>query len=303
MSVSIFQIKRWVKMLSGKSPEHVTQNIGRCFSTNYIKGYYNDLSGKVDIEPFWLYTDNMLTVKQRDGARIVFPVAVFQYALGCFDLYLLTNEKKYWEKFLQYADWTLNNQDSLGRWSNFEHVYPHSPYGSMAQGEAVSVLIRAYEYTKDQRYIDSAKLGIDFMLKSVSDGGTSLYKENDLVFKEFTHLPVVLNGWIFSWWGLYDYVVATNDKGAYLRALTKSSETLIKYLPQFDCFFWSKYDLSSKLTSPFYHRLHIAQLKAMYALTGNPQFLHYAEKWEKQLKNPLYKSLAFFIKATQKILE
>lgn len=303
MSVSIYQLKRWIKMLSGKSPEHVVQDTGKCFSTKCIRGYYNDLSGKVDIDPLWLRTNNILTIKHCDGTHIVFPVAIFQYALGCFDLYLLTNEKVYWNKFLQYADWTLNNQDSLGRWSNFKHVYPNSPYGAMAQGEAVSVLIRAYEYTKDEKYMDSARLGIDFMLKSISDGGTSLYKNGDLLFKEYTHLPVVLNGWIFSWWGLYDYVVATNDKGAYFMALKNSLETLINYLPQFDCHFWSKYDLGSKLTSPFYHKLHIAQLKVMYELTGKTVFLYYARKWEKQLRRPLNKSLAFIIKAIQKIME
>lgn len=53
------------------------------------------------------------------------------------------------------------------------------------------------------------------MLKPINHGGTSIYEGDDLLFAEYTHLPVVLNGWIFAWWGLYDYVVVTGDKGYY----------------------------------------------------------------------------------------
>lgn len=290
-------------MISGKSPEHVVQDIGKNFSVTCVKGYYNDFTQKVIIEPGWLKTNEIISVKQADGTCVVFPVAVFQYALGCFDLYLSTHKEQYRNKFLRYADWTLDNQDSYGRWNNFGHIYPENPYGAMAQGEAASVLIRAHELTNNQKYIYAAKKSIDFMLKPISEGGTSLYTENDLLFKEYCHLPVVLNGWIFSWWGLYDYVIATNDKKIYFQKLNRSLETIIKYLPRFEYSFWSRYDLSSKITSPFYHRLHIAQMQAMYKLTGENIFMDYAHKWQEQAKNPFNKSLAFVIKSIQKIIE
>lgn len=303
MALTLYNINKWYKMLVGKSAMHVNQNVGKYFSVVTITGYYNNLTEKVNIEPQWLETNKIISVKQPDGNNVVFPVAVFQYALGCFDLYLNTKERIYLNKFLDYAQWTLEKQDNLGRWDNFSHAYPDSPYGAMAQGEAASVLIRAYIYTKDEKYFDAAKKGIDYMLKPLSEGGTSLYLNGDLLLMEYTHLPAVLNGWIFAWWGLYDYVKMTNDKGFYKEILEKSLFSLIKYLPQFKTRFWSKYDLSEKLTSPFYHNLHIAQMEAMYKLTNYQIFNDYANMWRKQLNNPFIKSFAFMIKAIQKIKE
>ena len=46
---------------------------------------------------------------------------------------------------------------------------------------------------------------------------------------------MVLNGSIFSWWGLYDYVLATNDVGKYKDALDKTLKSLIKSLPWYKC--------------------------------------------------------------------
>lgn len=303
MSVSVFQIKRWLKMVSGRSPEHVNQTLGQCFSKDKIEGYYNNLTPKVLIEPHWLKSEEMVTLKRPDGSRIVFPVAMFQYALGCYDLYLQTDGTIYRDKFMQYAEWTLEHQDTAGRWDNFKQIYPQHPYGAMAQGEAVSVLVRAFVQTKEWKYMEAAKTGIDFMLKPLSDGGTSLYEGDDLFFMEYTHLPVVLNGWIFSWWGLYDYVLLTHDEGAYRQKLEKSLDTLVKSLPRFEYAFWSRYDFGTKLASPFYHRLHIAQMQAMYALTGKDVFKKYADKWIGQLDNPVKKGLAFCVKAMQKIRE
>ena len=290
-------------MLTGKSVEHVNQNIGKFFKIDEVKGYYNNLTQKVILMPDLLHSEKLPEIKQLDGHFILFPVAVFQYALGCYDLFLATNKKVYLKKFMQCAEWTFGQQDTMGRWDNFSHTSPQAPFGAMAQGEAASVLIRAYAETKDVKYLQSAKKAIDFMLTPLQEGGTSIYDGDDLLFAEYTHLPVVLNGWIFAWWGLYDYVLASGDKGVYNERLQQSCKSIVKYLPKFKNSFWSKYDLADMITSPFYHNLHVAQMQAMYRLTGVSTFDEYAKLWEKQLNNPLNKSLAFVVKAYQKIIE
>lgn len=303
MPISVFHIKRWIKMVSGNSAEHVNQTIGLYFSQKEIKGYYNNLTDKVNIEPKWLDTDKIITVKQAGGENIIFPVAVFQYALGCYDLYLQTKDGKYLSKFLHYARWTLDTQDFKGRWNNFSYTYKDYPYGAMCQGEGASVLIRAYCQTKDEIFLEAAKKAIDSMLVSDTKGGMTLYKDGDVLFREYTHLPIVLNGWIFAWWGLFDYVLITHNEDVYKDLLNKSCNSLIKYLPQFSNCYWSKYDLSKAITSPFYHRLHIAQMEVMYTLTGKNIFKDYANRWNKQLHNPCIKYFSFIVKAIQKILE
>lgn len=120
---------------------------------------------------------------------------------------------------------------------------------------------------------------------------------------EYTHLPAVLNGWIFAWWGLYDYVKATNDITLYHQVLEQSCETLVQMLPQFTNSFWSMYDCGGHIASPHYQTIHVAQMQAMYSLTGRTDFADYAVRWQRFQQNPFNKYRAFFYKAYQKIIE
>lgn len=47
MGINKYKIKKWVKMIFGKSIHHVNQGIGKIYNLNFIKGYYNDLTEKV----------------------------------------------------------------------------------------------------------------------------------------------------------------------------------------------------------------------------------------------------------------
>lgn len=290
-------------MLSGKSIDHVNQNIGKHFSLNSISGYYNDLTEKVTKSPIPIESDILPTVTTESGESVYFPVAVFQYGLGCYDLYNQTEDKKYLRKFLLCADWAKEQIDEKGRWNNFFFYKPETPYGAMAQGEGVSLLLRAYKETKDSTYLDIARKAIEFMIIPLEDGGTTKYEDGDVYLMEYTFKGMVLNGAIFAWWGLYDYVVAMNDEGRYKRILEQSLQSLIKTLPRFKCKIWSMYSLDGLIASPFYHNLHIAQMQAMYKLTGDEIFNTYAKRWKKQQKNILCQSLAFVTKAMQKIAE
>lgn len=297
------QIKRWYLMLTGKSVWHVNQDIGKCFAKDEIRGYYNNMTEKVTKMPNLLDSDEMPKLNLAEGKFTYFPVAIFQYGLGCYDLWLQTKDERYIRKFMQCVEWTMAHQDAKGRWNNFSHYCPETPYGSMAQGEAASLLIRAYVHSKEQKYLDAAKRALDFMLLPLEDGGTTRYLDDDAYLMEYTFKGMVLNGSIFSWWGLYDFVLATGDNGKYMEARDKILKSLIKVLPLFKCTYWSMYSEDGLIASPFYHNLHVAQMQAMYQLTGEPIFDEYANRWERQQKNPFCKGLAFVKKSIQKILE
>lgn len=204
---------------------------------------------------------------------------------------------------MQCVDWAIGNQDEYGRWNNFSHYRPDHPYGSMAQGEGASLLVRAYKHTSDITYIGAAKKAIDYMLLPLEKGGTAKYQNDDIFLMEYTFKGMVLNGSIFSWWGLYDYVLATHDFGIYKQALETTLNSLVKVLPCYKGSFWSMYSEDGLIASPFYHNLHIAQMQAMYQLTGKTIFNDYSKKWEQQQRNPFCKTSAFLKKAIQKIME
>ena len=252
--------------------------------------------------PELLDNDNLPSLELENGQSVYFPVAIFQYGLGAYDLYIETKDNKYKRKFLQCANWALDNQDNYGRWNNFFYIFPDTPYSAMAQGEAVSLLIRAYKESGVDKYFIAAQKGIKFMISPMEEGGVSEYMGNNIIFREYTNQQTVLNGWIFAWFGLYDYVLCTSDK-EYKKILENSLNAIINYLPRFRCSYWSIYSLDGKIASPFYHNLHIALMQALYQLTDEKIFESYAEKWRMQQNNPFYKGLAFTKKAIQKILE
>jgi hypothetical protein len=303
MALTLYNVKKWYRMITGNSVLHVNQDIGKCFSTDEVKGYYNNLTEKVRMQPELLGNDSLPTIETTDGRKVIFPVAIFQYGLGAYDLFLQTGDDIYKQKFLQCVEWTSKHQEQTGAWKNFSHIYPDNPYGAMAQGEATSLLVRAYTCTGKEQYLEQAKASIDFMLKPVGDGGTTLYQDDELVLLEYTHKSAVMNGWVFAWFGLYDYELATDGQSGYHTAMQQSLETLKKYLPRFSNSFWSMYDLDGHIASPFYHNLHIAQMQALYKMTGQEVFQQYARKWEADSKAPLKKGKAFLIKAWQKIKE
>ncbi len=303
MALSFYNIKKWSKMLIGKSLFHVNQDLGKNFSATEIRGYYNNLKEKVTKQPELLNTEKMPMVLEDNGEYVLFPVAIFQYGLGAYDLYIETKETVYFDKFRQCCTWALNNQLENGAWDNFSSFFPDYPYGAMCQGEGASLLIRGFKEMEDEKYKLAAQKAIDFMLLPLDKSGTTNYLGDDVLLMEFVQKPAVLNGWIFAWWGLYDLVLLLGDQGTYQTILENSCNSIVKYLPRFSNRFWSIYDLKGNITSPFYHRLHIAQMEAMYILTKKDEFKQYAERWRKQLKNPIYKGVAFIIKALQKIKE
>lgn len=299
MSVSLYKIKKWYKMMTGKSIQHVNQGVGTCYSKTEITGYYNDLTEKVTKDD----PDILVPEYHVDtGEKMFFSIGIFQYGLAAYDLFLKTHEEVYKNKLLACADWAVKNQQPDGSWVTFAYENPEHPYSSMAQGEGISMLIRAHIATRDERYIAAVHRAKDFMLKPIPSGGTTDYSGTDVYLYECTHEPLILNGWIFSLWGLYDYCKYTGDARVQ-SVLDATLASLKKKLPEFDIGYWSKYEDGKRICSPFYHKLHIAQLTVMYDLFGDPIYGEYADKWQKY-KNSFWKSgRAFIRKAIQKVFE
>lgn len=301
MGMSIYNIKKWINMLSGKSILHVEQGVGKVYSNRKIKGYYNDLTNKV-LKDKDINEVKVPTFYSENNTEVLFPITIFQYGLGAYDLYLLNHKKLYLNKFKTCVDWTLNNQLENGSWNAFFFIYPDAPYSAMAQGEGASLLIRAYREFGDVKYLAAAEKAINFMILPVEEGGTARYSGREITFLEYTNRPIVLNGWIFSLFGLYDYLII-NDDTKIRDIFDRSIKTLCSNLSDFDAGYWSKYDNSKMIASLFYHNLHIAQLRIIYEITGESIYKEYYEKWSKYAGKFINRNKAFIVKAIQKIME
>lgn len=299
MGISLYKIRKWYKMMTGKSILHVNQCVGGAYSKEAVDGYYNDLTQKV----LGYEADTLVPMTTIDsGETILFSIGIFQFGIGAYDLYLNDKDYSMKTKVLACADWAVENQQDNGGWITFDFKSREQPYSSMAQAEGISLLVRAHILTSEEKYLASAKKAVTFMLKPIYIGGTTYYEGEDVIFKEYTSEPPVLNGWIFSLWGVLDYAKHTGDEE--IKDIYDASvKTLARNLPDFDNGFWSKYDIENRICSPFYHKLHIAQLNVMYDLTGVEEFKSFANKWEKYQDSFFNKSMAFFIKVLQKIFE
>jgi heparosan-N-sulfate-glucuronate 5-epimerase len=244
------------------------------------------------------------------------PIAIAQYGLGNFNLWVRTKDPDRRRKFLAVADWLLANlvQNAQGRWvwmHHFDFEYRdtlRAPwYSGLAQGQGVSLLVRAWKDTGEAKYLDAAHRAFETMLGDVKDGGT-LYTDGqgrpwieEYIVSPPTH---ILNGFMWATWGVYDYWLATNEARA--REFFESVlRTLAGTLPSYDVGFWSLYEHSGTtlpmIASGFYHRLHIAQLEVLHRITGEPVFGDYAERWRRYTASPWKRKRALVYKAVFKL--
>lgn len=292
--------KRWIQMLFGKSVFHMNQKAGLYYEKNKVRGYYSDLRHKVSGAS--LIDINGVPYNQTaKGKNVYFAISIFQYGLGAYDLYIENNDIKYLEKFHAVVKWAIDNQNEDGSWNAFGWTTPETPFSSMAQAEGASLLCRAYVETKNESYRECAIQAIKFMVIPVDKGGTTDYTTNSFIsFEENLKYKSILNGMIFSIWGLYDVCLICNNKDLNSLLIAVVNDLAVN-LKRYDRRFWSNYDLNGDIASPFYHDLHIEQLKVLFTLFQNVEFKEMYEKWRYYQNSFFYSRLAFIVKAIQKI--
>ena len=297
MAISLYRIGKWTKMIMGKSNLHVCQDEGKCYSVESIKGYYNNLTEKVTL--YGVEHGTIPLYPNEKGEMVEFAIGIFQYGLACYDLYLMEQKETFLEDAKCCGEWALNHQHADGSWDCFGA----GVYSSMAQGEGISLLARLYTTTKDEKYLTPIEKAKKFLVKPIEEGGVAKQNGEDLLLMEYVDKPLVLNGWIFSLWGLLDYCKLFPEDEESKQQYEHSLAAMVKKLPEYDNGFWSLYNNEGMLASPFYHHLHINQLRAMYALTQKEAFKNYADKWSKYGESGWNKKKAFILKAIQKIMD
>lgn len=163
---------------------------------------------------------------------------------------------------------------------------------SMAIGEVMSVFLRMYQIEGDESYLNIAKKAYEFLKIDVADGGVRRLDENGyLWFEEYPSDPpsYVLNGFIYTLFGLYDLYRVTGMVDV-KNDIDECIRTLKDNLYRFDSGYWSNYDLRYRELVRYYYQrnVHVPQMKVLYGLTGEPIFLKYANKWERNVTKMNY---------------
>ena len=257
--------------------------------------YYMTFAGKADYAgPYDAAGIPLLDYRGRIGLQYN-PIAIAHHALGNYNLFRRTGDATPRQKFFLMAEWLRShlerNRFGLSVWNHhFDWEYRDTlrkPWHSaLAQGQGISVLVRAHEESGDLHYLEAAQLALTSFFKPLAEGGVAFTDDNgDLWFEEYVVSPPthILNGFIWAAWGVYDYFIATRDQSAQ-ELFARAVRTLLRNLDRYDLGFWSLYEQSGTrlpmVASPFYHQLHIVQLRVMYRLTGEEKFARVADRWE-----------------------
>jgi heparosan-N-sulfate-glucuronate 5-epimerase len=298
---------RYGEMIAGSSYTHSHQGLGRHFVPGRLSGYYSDLSHKTEWPDAVDHAG--LPLDQGPGGKHIYhPIVLLQKALGHWDRWLGSKRRsaRHLASFLRIAGWALDSQDDNGGWEVWSllGITGALPYSAMAQGEAMSVLVRAFSTTGDDAYLEGARRALAPMLLPIKEGGTSWLTSEGLILEEvpFVVPKTILNGWIFALYGLYDLAIA-DDSQEVQEALEATLSALLARLHTYDAGFWSFYDTSGTLASPFYHRLHIAQLEALELSYPEHagRFRTLRETFEAQLASRPSMARAVAVKSYQKL--
>ena len=220
-------------------------------------------------------------------------------------------------EFFLVVDWLCahleKNAHGLAVWNHhFDWEYRNTLkapwYSALAQGQGISVLVRAYkESARSTLSRCRAEARSPASTHQSTTGGVAFTDaRGDLWFEEYIVSPPthILNGFIWAAWGIYDYFLATKENSAQ-ELFTRAVKTMLHNLDLYDLGFWSLYEQSGTrlpmVASPFYHQLHIVQLRIMHRLTGEDAFAQVADRWQGYASNRANRARALCYKSAFKL--
>ncbi len=156
----------------------------------------------------------------------------------------------------------------------------------MAQGVIASAMARAYFITGELKYLQLAREALEGMLLPIEEGGALFIDSKGYVWiEEYPREEPprhVLNGFVFSIFGLLDGYLATRDR-RYYRYFAYCLDTLRNNIQLYDLFVWSKYDIVN-IASPLYHLLNTSLVYLLSCLVDDRKFLKTYIRWSKLFK-------------------
>lgn len=217
---------------------------------------------------------------------------------------LVIQDKAHLRHFFDAADWMVGNQDAQGGWpvqvqrrlaAGRLELDP-GWYSAMAQGQAISLLSRAYILTKKMVYLQTALAAVKLFKVSSQDGGVqATFMDKHPWFEEYPTTPssFVLNGFIYSLIGLYDLKsVANADDRTEAESLYENGLSSLKaMLALYDSGSGSFYDLrhitlgiAPNLARWDYHTTHINQLLLLGTIEPDQILNTTAARWQRYMR-------------------
>jgi glycosyltransferase involved in cell wall biosynthesis len=263
----------------------------------------------VDLSPFLLIPpsgcDTQLHV--HGGTVIRDPTSLVQYALAHWNQYLISSNQYHRDTFLlqahRLAVYAVRIGDDAVGWpvSLAQSKRPAQclALSATVQGCALSVLLRAYQLTRDDMFIEVAQRALRTFERDILDGGISTpVGEDGVFFEEVAAYPAThaLSGFIFAIIGLYEYQACTHAHSMSI-LLQRSLATLHRSIDEFDHGYWTNTDLLHRsLASPSHLALQIRLLEALAACSSCNHCLALASRWRNYLHKRTTRLRSFLVR-------
>ncbi|MCX7720178.1 MAG: D-glucuronyl C5-epimerase family protein [Dictyoglomus thermophilum] len=232
----------------------------------------------------------------------------FEETLELWDKKAMKTEKD----FIPLCDWIVQNIKKInGKFHliyDFDWIYKGYPnnlirapwYSGLTDAYSLILLLRAYDITKDVKYLEAADKLYISSISPISEGGSLNFLDGkpwieeyvDPRIDDYKKLPYVLNGMIYATYGIMAYEKFRNVKNGYSLKLL---ESIFYNLEKFYNNGWSYYDLIKTSANLKYHRIHRGLLAELIGLVREGYFeidrnlLDKAEKilvaWNKSCDN------------------
>ena len=258
---------------------------------DYTETHIPSPYGPLDAEGIPLWDPRSFRLK---GEPLYHPIVIIQYGLANHDRAMHgKGDREAEARFFECAQWTEEHavDDPLGRFVTWPYSFPlrtppvKPPWVSgMAQGQALSLLARLFVKTHSPRTADVARQAARSFCYSIPEGGVvSELRSGAFFIEEVAHEPAiqVLNGCLYGLFGLYEHLQVFDDPELQ-PVLEKCVAGVDELLPLFDMGWWSRYSLGVRwhMAPPYYHNVHIHQLRRLSMLLNRPRYSRYAERWE-----------------------
>jgi hypothetical protein len=264
---------------------------------DYPDRWYNNLS-PLGFEFNFPHDENGIRLQEYNGEYHYHPWLMSRMGVWYLASYLQTSDSLYLDILYRYA----NKLDEIGvrvdsaiflpyqfdfplHGLAFNEIMMAPWYSGMAQGVALSFLIRSYDKLGDP-YLKALADSIYYSFFDFSGDRniwiTAVDTLDYLWFEEYPFNPNthVLNGFIFAIEGLYDYWYVTGDENCAI-LIKASLTTVMRY---FDGWRnpggYSFYCIRHRVVLGSYHGIHINMLRYMGDVTSDSTFYNYADSLE-----------------------
>ncbi|MFX0198551.1 MAG: D-glucuronyl C5-epimerase family protein [Candidatus Hodarchaeota archaeon] len=238
------------------------------------------------------------------------PAYTAWHGLVCLNKYYSTDDTSYLNTLEKQIAWLKQNAKHdrmLGNvwyynfdWKEGDITLKKPWISAMAQGLIISLLVKTYMLTKEQKLLQLAEGATKVYQLSTENGGIKYVGNSSTFYEEYPSEKAlkILDGFIFSLLGVYDLFKATGNE-KYLHIFNDGVTTIERNINFWDYRQrWSRYGSHKFLCTPLYNKLNSKLLFVLYTISKRKKLLYYSRAWQPDqlsIQSKVEILLAFFV--------